>query len=77
MVALRRKKKDDEEKLSFCSRFSDNRNRRLVLATNEREPFFLRRTSLVVMETHSFFAITLACHYNCYVKEIFTYGIIT
>ena len=40
MVALRRKKKDDEEKLSFCSRFSDNRNRRLVLATNEWEPFF-------------------------------------
>ena len=28
------------------------------------------------METQSFFAITLACHYNCYVKEIFTYGII-
>lgn len=40
MVALRRKKKDNEEKLSFCSRFSDNRNRRLVLATNEWEPFF-------------------------------------
>lgn len=42
MVALRRKKKDDEEKLSFCSRFSDNRNRRLVLATNEWEPFFTK-----------------------------------
>lgn len=43
MVALRRKKKDDEEKLSFCSRFSDNRNRRLVLATYEWEPFFFTK----------------------------------
>ena len=40
MVALRRKKKDDEEKLSFCSRFSDNRNRRLVLATYEELPLW-------------------------------------
>ena len=76
MVALRRKKKMMKRSSPFAAVS-------LTTATVAwcsplmNESLFLRRTSLVVMETHSFFAITLACHYNCYVKEIFTYGIIT
>lgn len=64
MVALRRKKKDDEEKLSFCSRFSDNRNRRLVLATNEWEPFFTKNFPCGHGDSQ------LLCNYACLLLQL-------